>query len=260
MKVQTCVALIGLLGTSLFARVGETEQQLLQRFGSPISRGKHVTAAQGRSYELGPTLAFKQDDWRISCDLIDGRCVRISYSKTGEWTAEHFQTVLNANSQGEKWTDLSNATVKRMAREWKRSDGVLSLWPRRGLRPGVGTVWRWWCSAVRSSPAIRKRLRPLLHNGFDRLAGHFTWSGFDREHRRTLAARAAVLAAHLRSGQNFDFAAARYTGNPAQIAALRAATLNGTPHAWLDGLKAVNPEAYHYWLMAVRQMASLDRI
>jgi hypothetical protein len=95
---------------------------------------------------------------------------------------------------------------------------------------------------------------PLLHNGFERMAGHLTWSGFAREHRRTLAARAAVLAAHLRAGRNFDFATARYTGSPKQTATLRAASLNGTPHAWLDSLKVVNPEAYHYWLMAVRAL------
>lgn len=93
---------------------------------------------------------------------------------------------------------------------------------------------------------------PLLHDGFNRMAGHLTWPDFGREHRRTLAAKAAVLAAHLRAGRNFDFATARYTGNPEQVAALRAATLNGTPHAWLDGLKGVNPEAYHYWLMALQ--------
>lgn len=95
---------------------------------------------------------------------------------------------------------------------------------------------------------------PLLRNGFDRLGGHLTWAGFGREHRRTLAARAAVLAAHLRARRVFDFATARYTGSAEQIAALRAATLNGTPHAWLDGLKQVNPEAYHYWLTTVELM------
>lgn len=93
---------------------------------------------------------------------------------------------------------------------------------------------------------------PLLHDGFDRMAGHLTWPDFGREHRRTLAAKAAVLAAHLRAGRHFDFATGRYTGSPEQIATLRAATLNGTPHAWLDGLKAVNPEAFHYWHHAMR--------
>lgn len=93
---------------------------------------------------------------------------------------------------------------------------------------------------------------PLLHDGFNRLTGHLTWPEFGREHRRTLAARAAVLAAHLRAGRSLDFAAVRYTGSPEQIAQLRTATLNGTPHAWLDSLKAVNPEAYHYWLLALK--------
>jgi hypothetical protein len=85
------------------------------------------------------------------------------------------------------------------------------------------------------------------------MTGHLTWPEFMRgnEPRRLLAAKAGVLVAHLRSGRAFDFAAARYTGNQEQISNLRTSTLNGTPHAWLDGLKAVNPEAYHYWYMAM---------
>lgn len=110
------------------------------------------------------------------------------------------------------------------------------------------------CLALTAREPAQVALYPdaaLLHNGFTRMAGHLTWRGFGHEHRRALAAKAAVLAAHLRAGRTFDFAAARYTGSREQIATLRAATFNGTPHAWLDGLKAVNPEAFHYWLMAV---------
>jgi hypothetical protein len=93
----------------------------------------------------------------------------------------------------------------------------------------------------------------LLHSGLDRMGGHLTWPEFvrDREPRRLLAARAAVIVAHLRAGRSLDFATARYTGSPAQLAALRAANLNGTAYDWINGLKAVNPEAYHYWHMAL---------
>jgi hypothetical protein len=88
-----------------------------------------------------------------------------------------------------------------------------------------------------------------LHDGLDKMRGHLTTPAYvsDRESRRRLAAKAAVLAAHLRAGRVFDFATARYTGSAAQINALRSASLNGRPHSWIDGLKAVNPEAYHYW-------------
>ncbi len=34
--------------------------------------------------------------------------------------------------------------------------------------------------------------------------------------------------------------------------ALRAATLNGTPLAWIDGVRAVNDEAYYYWHRAIQ--------
>jgi hypothetical protein len=95
---------------------------------------------------------------------------------------------------------------------------------------------------------------PLLHSGLDRMQGHLTWPEFmqGREPRRSLAAKAAVLAAHLRAGVPFDFGSMRYTASVAQLDALRAATLNGTPLAWLDGVKAANAEAYHYWYRAMQ--------
>ena len=95
---------------------------------------------------------------------------------------------------------------------------------------------------------------PLLLDGFQRLRGHLTWPGFaaSREPMRIIAARAAVLAEHLRVGVPFDFASHRYTGSAEQLGAVRAATLNGTPLAWIDGVKAVNPEAYHYLYRAIQ--------
>ena len=68
-----------------------------------------------------------------------------------------------------------------------------------------------------------------------------SWSGFDREHRRVGGPRCRARGPSF--SQNFDFAAARYTATAQKRSA--AATLNGTPHAWLDGLKAVNP-IHHY--------------
>ncbi len=93
----------------------------------------------------------------------------------------------------------------------------------------------------------------LLHDGLDRMRGHLTWSGFVQgiEPRRLFAARAAVLAAHLRAGRANDLAAHRYTGSAAQLDALRSASLNGRPNSWIEGLRAVNPEAYHYWYRAL---------
>jgi hypothetical protein len=99
---------------------------------------------------------------------------------------------------------------------------------------------------------------PLLHDGFERLKGHLTWPEFmqGREPRRLLAAKAAVVVAHIRSGRAYDFAAMRYTGSPEQIELLRSSSFNGHALSWLDGLRGPNPEAYHYWRLALLAEAS----
>lgn len=94
----------------------------------------------------------------------------------------------------------------------------------------------------------------LLHEGLDKLRGHLTWPEFTRgrEHRRVLAARTAMLVAHLRARRHFDFSTHRYFGSTAQIATLKSSTLNGHAYAWLDGLKQTNPEAFHYWHLGLK--------
>jgi hypothetical protein len=110
---------------------------------------------------------------------------------------------------------------------------------------------------VRGAPATLYPDADLLLAGFQRLQGHLTQRPPDENGRRVFAARAAVLAAHLRAGRSFDFATDRYTGSAQQLVALRSASLNGHPYAWLDGLKAVNPEAYYYWHLAMTALSEI---
>lgn len=109
---------------------------------------------------------------------------------------------------------------------------------------------------IATKPAIVAQYpaAPLLHSGLDKMRGHLTQPSFSQgvDARRKLAAKAAVLVAHLRVGIPFDFATMRYTGSPQQIEALRSATLNGLPLSWIDGMRTVNPEAYHYWHQAIQ--------
>ncbi len=118
---------LGLLG-SAFARLGETEQQLVKRFGEPKSRNQHKIIAQGKFIELGPQLRFVEGDWNIACEMIDGRCMRITYSKRGDWTEEQVQLVLNGNAQGARWEETTKRGLAKLMREWKRSDGSIAKW------------------------------------------------------------------------------------------------------------------------------------
>lgn len=105
---------------------------------------------------------------------------------------------------------------------------------------------------VRRAPPAVFPDTPLLYDGLNKLTGHLTRARLTDIDRRVLAARAGVLAAHLRAGRPFDFAAARYTRTPDQLAALSAATLHGHEHAWLDSLKQANEEAYYYWHLGLK--------
>lgn len=116
-----------LSSTFAFARVGETEPELVKRFGSPVVRSIDQIGAEGRMWTIGPQLTFKKDDWTIVCVLVDGRVGKESYGKRGQWTEDHLKTVLNANSQGAKWEETGRAG-KKLAREWRRSDGATARW------------------------------------------------------------------------------------------------------------------------------------
>ena len=129
MKRLLCsCSVLAVLPSATFARLGETEQQLVARFGAPTSRVIETMSAQGKVYEFGVKLRFRQDDWSIECAIVDGRSSREIYQKVGEWTDEQMTTVLNSNSQGARWTDLSRAATRKIFREWRRNDGGVATW------------------------------------------------------------------------------------------------------------------------------------
>lgn len=127
-KTALALTVPGLLATAAFARLGETEAELVRRFGAPSSRAAERIAAQGKFHEIGSQLRFRDGDWRIESAIIDGRSARETYTKVGEWTEEQFLTVLASNAQGGKWTLASKDSMKKAVREWRRSDGATAVW------------------------------------------------------------------------------------------------------------------------------------
>lgn len=133
-----------LLTSTSYARLGETENQLIERFGAPVLRAKHQIIAQGKMIDLGPRLLFREGDWRIACDLIDGKCARITYTKPGDWTEDQVQLVLSNNAQGAKWSETSKPGAAKMLRDWKRSDGSVARWSRP---EGFTVTWDFYLKA-----------------------------------------------------------------------------------------------------------------
>ncbi len=116
----------------VFGRLGETERELTDRFGAPVSKHSEITMAQGMVFEIGTTFSFRQGDWHIDSVVIEGRCAEEVYSKTGDWPGEQFSAVLTSNAQGEQWTDISKEMTKYLVREWHRADGGTAVWHMGG--------------------------------------------------------------------------------------------------------------------------------
>lgn len=134
----TLLALAAICTSSAWARLGETEGELVARFGKESLRSNHSIVTQGKSHTLGPVLFFKQDDWSINCYLIDNKCMRISYAKPGDWSEDQIRLVLNSNSQGAQWGETSKPSIAKLQRTWKRIDGSTASWQKGG---GMTLVW-----------------------------------------------------------------------------------------------------------------------
>jgi len=111
-----------------YGRLGETEAQLQQRFGPPTSQSKDMIMSQGKIFELCPILTFKQDDWYIHSHIVEGRCALEAVSKPGEWTDAQITLVLTSNAQSAKWTEITNPSLRKLRREWRREDGATAIW------------------------------------------------------------------------------------------------------------------------------------
>ncbi|HVU16941.1 MAG TPA: hypothetical protein VHD32_08445 [Candidatus Didemnitutus sp.] len=140
MNIRGAVVLaVGFLAVTLgYSRLGETEAELFKRFGAPTGNSKHFIFAQGKMVALGPERLFRQGDWSITCDLVDGRCMRINYSKPGDWSEDQIQLVLNSNGQGAKWTEEPKSAVPGLKRVWRRTDGSTATWQK-----GLGMFLTW---------------------------------------------------------------------------------------------------------------------
>jgi hypothetical protein len=64
--------------------------------------------------------------------------MRISYSKTGDWTEDQIQLVLATNSQGAQWTETSKSSIATLQRTWKRIDASTATWMKSG---SISLVW-----------------------------------------------------------------------------------------------------------------------
>lgn len=135
MKCLTA-AIISILAIQIAeARLGESETELIGRFGDPISKNR-----------LG--MVFKKGDYMIVTGLdSDGICESIIYWKQGEFgniplTEKEIADLQRANGRGAKWTKSNDEKFDKLGSAWtapnlvcfyEKSRDALSFYTQKGF-------------------------------------------------------------------------------------------------------------------------------
>jgi hypothetical protein len=98
MRWCALVLLIGLAGTG-FARLGDTESQLIKRYG------KATSVRPGGRYDpyFDKLIDFEKEGIAISCGLHAGKCVTIEYKRDRGFNSQEFE--------GFKWLNHARSGV-----------------------------------------------------------------------------------------------------------------------------------------------------
>ena len=113
---------ISFLAAPAWGRLGETGDQLVARYGQPLSEMDQK--AEGNKVPLAE-LVFQKNGFEIDVSLSDGISNRESFRKlNGDTiTLAEIRTLLNLNSQGSGWE--APQTVGD-SKQWARDDGAMA--------------------------------------------------------------------------------------------------------------------------------------
>jgi hypothetical protein len=117
-KLLAFITLTILLPAVAHARLGETEDQCVARYGAVFAR----TTADEFGMAL-PMLVFLKNGYKLGVVLLDGKAglTLISKSDDTDFSDNEVELLLTADSAGQKWAKQSVISVKEV---WLRDDGA----------------------------------------------------------------------------------------------------------------------------------------
>ena len=105
------------------ARLGETPDQLVQRYGQPLTEKDQK--GEGDKIPLADVV-FQKGGFQVSVTVVDGLSVAESFKKINGQaiTTLEVRTLLGANSQGREW---EAPVVAKGGKLWTRDDNATAL-------------------------------------------------------------------------------------------------------------------------------------
>lgn len=159
MTLRLALSFLLLIGLAqpAFARLGETEAELIARYGEP----KRPHQADPQIVEL----SFVSEGWIIKAQIFEGKCQYISYLKSPyhEGFEEARDKLLEANAQGSAWSlkKLPGVLLSPVRYRYEREDGLAyAKIPKQGyIKADFYTVK--WEDYGKAKEAAKRKPGPL---------------------------------------------------------------------------------------------------
>ena len=119
MRTILCIMAISMfVMIPAWARLGETEDQCVQRYGAVLTRTTVVEFGQKL-----PTLAFVKNGYMIVAEMLDGKVglMMITKADSTDFSENEQQLLIDADSSGQKWAKQNDLSVDSL---WIRDDGA----------------------------------------------------------------------------------------------------------------------------------------
>jgi hypothetical protein len=116
------LAFVVTLAGSAHARLGETADQLEQRYGQPLSENDQK--GEGDKVALAEVV-FQKGGFQVNVTVVDGISVEETFKKINgqALSVQEIRTLLNANAQGREW---DAPQVVKGDRLWARDDNAVA--------------------------------------------------------------------------------------------------------------------------------------
>lgn len=142
MKVTVIVTLLFAIYTTASARIGETYDELVKRYGQPlVAKPDQPARALPRNVDL---KRFHFQRWEIEVHLLNGRSAYESYAQPrptgnntirGEMYQSDIDLILGANSRGKEWKTVETvdyAGKKRKLGSYQDPYNLINAWVLEG--------------------------------------------------------------------------------------------------------------------------------
>jgi hypothetical protein len=107
-----------LVTTQLQARLGETVEECISRYGKPLNLSKAPSNL----------IFIQKDDLFVCCSFIYGKCNRISISRnSGDFSEAEIKMLLELNGGSGEWT-ASTSARNRSIKSWLGVAGRRAMW------------------------------------------------------------------------------------------------------------------------------------